>query len=200
MLFRSRYFFQVPRSESPRYFPSGPISPWVFRKRATASESVSVAAAGACPDSAGFSTPCLLANWASSFRIRSARCRSASWRLLVLSDPRTRCPLWRPSTWKGQLHLSARTSRPPGPKNGQALRCRRNAYSPLSVFTVSHYLNMARINGLTPSLCASHTPVPRRSARSSLWCSLALPGGRRLAAGECLAQIRRGTTPEPFSR
>jgi hypothetical protein len=73
---------------------------------------------------------------ASSFRVRSASRRSATWRLLVFSDPRTRCPLWRPSTWKGQLHLSARTSRPPGPKNGQPLRCRRNAYSSLSLFTV----------------------------------------------------------------
>src|ERR1039458_342960 len=131
-----RYFFQVPRSESPRYFPSGPISPWVFRKRATASETVSVAAAGTCPDSASFSIPCWLASWAPTFRFSPARRRSASWRLLVFSDPRTRCPLWRPSTWKGQLHLSARTSRPPGPKNRQVLRWRRNAYRSLSACTV----------------------------------------------------------------
>src|ERR1019366_6048598 len=131
-----RYFFQVPRCESPRYFPSGPISPWVFRKRSAAAATVSVAAAGTFPDSQASTSSGSLASAASRSRINSASRRSAICRLLVWSARRTLCPWWSPSTWKGQLHLSARTSRPPGPKNLQVLRWRRNAYRSRSACTV----------------------------------------------------------------
>jgi hypothetical protein len=114
--------------------PGNKERPALFRS--TAAETVSVAAAGTFPDSEASTISSSLASWASRFRINSASRRSASCRLLVWRERRTLCPLWSPSTWNGQVHLSARTSRPPGPKNRQVLRCRRNAYRSRSACTV----------------------------------------------------------------